>query len=124
MTTDDKSASGAAVNGYVDLYLLPVPADNDDRYRVQATRFGAIAKEYGALSYREFLGDDLGERFTAIANGQALTAVVVDFESRAHRDEVMGKVMEDPRVKGMVEAEDLTDMNLMSYGGFETFVDP
>jgi len=55
---------------------------------------------------------------------QLLTAAVVDLESRAHRDEVMGKVMEDPRIVELIEAEQLADMSRMSYGGFQTFVNP
>jgi hypothetical protein len=47
---------------------------------------------------------------------------VVDFKSRAHRDEVMAKVMCGERVAQLLDAEQLADMNRMSYGGFETFV--
>jgi uncharacterized protein YbaA (DUF1428 family) len=47
---------------------------------------------------------------------------VVDFKSRAHRDEVMAKVMCDARVEQLVDAQPLADMTRMSYGGFETFV--
>ena len=108
--------------GYVDLYLLPVPEDNLDAYARQATRFGEVAVEHGALSYREFRGDDLGEGF-AVEDGRLLTAAVAEFRSRAHRDEVMSRVMADPRVKAMMdEGEDLADMGQMRYGGFETFV--
>ena len=120
----DEDTRATSIGGYVDIYLLPVPERNIEPYRQQATRFGAVAKEHGALSYREFRGDDLGDKFTAIAAGELLTAAVVDFNSRAHRDEVMAKVMEDPRVKEMTDGEDLADMSRMSYGGFETFVDP
>ncbi len=107
---------------YVDLYLLPVPTEKLDAYREQAARFGAVAREHGALSYREFLGDDLGEGFTA-APGTTLTAAVVEFESRAHRDEVMGRVMEDSRVKAQMDEEQpVADMDQMRYGGFAPFV--
>jgi uncharacterized protein YbaA (DUF1428 family) len=58
--------------------------------------------EHGALSYREFRGDDLGDG-TTVEGGQLLTAAVAEFETRAHRDAVMGEVMEDPRVKRMIE---------------------
>jgi uncharacterized protein YbaA (DUF1428 family) len=110
--------------GYVDIYLLPVPQYNIDAYREQAHVFGSVAKEHGALRYREFRADDLGEGFTAATGeGNLLTAAVVDFESREHRDEVMGKVMKDPRVTEMADAEQLADMNQMRYGGFETFVE-
>ena len=49
--------------------------------REQTTLFGQVAREYGALRYREFRGDDLGEAFK-VGDGDLLTAAVVDF-SRA-----------------------------------------
>lgn len=109
--------------GYVDIYLLPVPEKNIDAYREQATSFGQVAKEHGALSYREFRADDLGDGFS-VQEGELLTAAVAEFESRAHRDEVMEKVMQDSRVAEMVDREPLTDMSQMRHGGFETFVNP
>jgi uncharacterized protein YbaA (DUF1428 family) len=48
---------------------------------------------------------------------------VAEFESRAHRDEVMEKVMNDPRVTAMTDDEPVADMDQMRYGGFETIVD-
>ena len=107
---------------YVDIYLLPVRANRLDDYREQATTFGAIVKEYGGLSYREFRADDVGDGF-ATDDGLTMTAALVEFESRAHRDEVMGKVMEDPRVVAMTEGEQIADMSAMRYGGFKTFVE-
>jgi len=49
---------------------------------------------------------------------------VAKFKTRAHRDEVMGKVMKDPRVSELTEANAVADMDRMRYGGFQTFVDP
>jgi hypothetical protein len=37
----------APTNGYIDLYLLPVPKKNLAPYRRQATIFGSVAREYG-----------------------------------------------------------------------------
>jgi uncharacterized protein YbaA (DUF1428 family) len=34
----------------------------------------------------------------------------------------MAKVMTDARVEQLIDAEQLADMNRMSYGGFQTFV--
>jgi uncharacterized protein YbaA (DUF1428 family) len=110
--------------GYIDLYLLPVPEDNLAEYREQASAFGAVVKEKGALSYREFRADDLGDGFAGSAGpGQLLTSAVVEFESRAHRDAVMEQVLADPRVVGMTDAAPIADMSQMRYGGFETFVE-
>ena len=110
------------MSNYVDVYLLPVPEKNFVAYREQATSFGQIAKEHGALSYREFRSDDLGDNLK-VEDGQMLTAAVAEFESRAHRDEVMEKVMNDPRVTAMTDDDPVADMDQMRYGGFETIVD-
>lgn len=118
MATDEKTTSA----GYVDIYLLPVPEQRMDEYREQASAFGAIAKEHGALRYREFRGDDLGD-FLSPPDGTLQTAAVAEFSSRAHRDEVMEKVMADPRVKEMTEGEEIADMSGMRFGGFETLVE-
>jgi len=118
---EETSATAGPVAGYVDIYLLPVPESDIEAYRQQATTFGAVAEEHGALRYREFRGDDLGETLT-VRNGELLTAAVAEFRSRAHRDEVMDKVMADPRVTELLEAKQIADMDQMRYGGFETFV--
>jgi uncharacterized protein YbaA (DUF1428 family) len=110
-------------SGYVDIYLLPVREERLGEYSEQATTFGAIVKEHGGLGYREFRADDVGEGF-ATDDGLTMTAAVAEFNSRAHRDEVMEKVMNDPRVVAMTEGEQLADMSAMRYGGFETFVEP
>ena len=109
--------------GYVDIYLLPVREERLGEYSEQATTFGAIVKEYGGLGYREFRADDVGEGFAA-EDGFTMTAAVAEFGSRAHRDEVMEKVMKDPRVEATTEAEHIADTGAMRYGGFATFVDP
>ena len=111
------------MEGYVDIYQLPVPEQKLEAYREQATTFGKVAKEHGALSYREFLADDLGDGLS-VDDGEVLTAAVAEFTSRAHRDEVMEKVMQDPRVTALMQGEDLADMSRMRYGGFEAFVTP
>jgi uncharacterized protein YbaA (DUF1428 family) len=106
---------------YIDLYLLPVPEDNLEAYREQAMAFGKVAREHGALSYREFLADDPRERMQ-LEDGVVMTSAVVEFESRAHRDEVMEKVLGDARMECMEGGPQLADMSRMSYGGFAPLV--
>jgi len=117
-TTEHEPGPGGPT--YVDLYLLPVPESNIDAYKRQAQAFGSVAREHGALSYREFRGDDLEDGLD-VAAGDLMTAALVEFHSREHRDEVMAAVMLDPRVKGIVQ-EPLADFTRMSYGGFEPLV--
>lgn len=119
MATDENTTSA----GYVDIYLLPVPEAKIEAYRDQANAFGEVAREHGALRYREFREDDLDGSLSA-ADGSLLTSAVVEFTSRTHRDEVMGKVMADPRVKELQEGAETADMSKMRTGGFQTFVDP
>lgn len=59
-----------------------------------------------------------------VPDGELLTAAVAEFESRAHRDAVMDRVMKDPRVTEMVEGDQIADMSQMRYGGFQTLVNP
>jgi uncharacterized protein YbaA (DUF1428 family) len=105
---------------YLDLYTLPVPEANLEAYREQASAFGAIAREHGALSYRELVLDDPGDGLTP-EPGIVFTAAVVEFRDRAHRDEVMAAVLADPRVEGMTP-EPVADMSRMTYGGFAPLV--
>ena len=59
---------------YIDGFVLPVPRDHLDIYREVVEKVAAIWKEHGALSYSEFVGDDLnleGTRsFTDIASAK------------------------------------------------------
>lgn len=116
-------------NKYADLYLLPVPKKNLVKYKKLATTFGKMAREYGALDYRELKGDDLFPKqvvsFTKAIkpkSTEVLIAAVVDFKSRKHRDEVMKKMMKDPRMEKMMKEPPIADMGKMMYGGFETIV--
>ena len=46
------------------------------------------------------------------------------FKSRAHRDRVNAKVMDDPRLAEMMDSKDMPfDASRMIYGGFEVVVD-
>ena len=48
----------------------------------------------------------------------------IAYESRAHRDEVNAKVMDDDRMKALMDpAGDVADYKWMVYGGFEVLVD-
>jgi uncharacterized protein YbaA (DUF1428 family) len=121
MPASDATDNGS---GYVDIYLLPVRTERLDDYREQASIFGRAAKEHGALSYREFVGDDPDSSLTSDAGpGTVLTAAVAEFHSRAHRDEVMERVMKDPRVAAMLDADEIAHMEQMRFGGFRTIVD-
>ena len=119
---------------YVDGFVIPVPKKNVEAYRLIARKAGKIWKEHGALEYRECVGDDLKIKgamgitmFPKAARARPDETVIfswIVYKSRAHRDRVNGKVMQDPRLAKMMEKNAMPfDMKRMVYGGFKTIVD-
>ena len=116
---------------YVDGFVVPVPRKNLDAYREMALKAGKIWMEHGAQQFRECMADDVktGE-FTSFPQSVKLEDDEVVFfswivyESRAKRDEVNDKVMNDPRMKDMMDPKNSPfDGKRMIYGGFEAVVD-
>ena len=116
---------------YVDGFVLPVPKKNIQSYRRMAQKAGSIWREYGALEFRECIGDDvkLG-KLTSFPQSVKLKpdeTVVFSwfvFKSRAHRDRVNAKVMKDPRLAAMMDSKAMPfDAKRMVYGGFKILVD-
>ncbi len=115
--------------GYVDLYVLPVPKKLIPFYRRMSTKMGKIMRGYGCLEYREFLGDDLHIKgmvspltLVKVKKGEVLVFAVTGFRSKAHRNQVLKKVMSDARVKKMCAKPMPFDHKRMVYGGFSTIV--
>ena len=115
---------------YVDGYVLPVPKDKIQAYRRLAKQAGTIWREHGALEYRECVGDDLEidgmlsfpQGIQAKPDETVIFAWIV-FRSKAHRDRVNAKVMQDPRLANMNPENMPFDHKRMLYGGFKLLVD-
>jgi uncharacterized protein YbaA (DUF1428 family) len=116
---------------YVDGFVLPVPKKNIQAYRRMAQKAGSIWREYGALEFRECIGDDVKMgKLTSFPQSVKLkpseTVVFswIVFKSRAHRDRVNAKVMKDPRLADMMDPKAMPfDAKRMVYGGFKLLVD-
>jgi uncharacterized protein YbaA (DUF1428 family) len=116
---------------YVDGFIMPLPKSNVDRYREIATTAGGLWREHGALDYKECIADDVkvGEvtsfpRSVKVEDDETVIFAWITYESRAHRDEVNAKVMDDDRMKALMDpAGDVADYKRMIYGGFEVLVD-
>ena len=117
--------------GYVDGFVLPVPKKKLGAYRRLAQKAGKIWREHGAVDYKECAGDDLkvkcGVPFPKSArarSGETVVFAFILFKSRAHRDRVNAKVMDDPRIKEMGDPSSIPfDVKCMAYGGFKVMVD-
>ena len=116
---------------YVDGYVLPVPRKSLQAYRRMARKAGKIWREHGALEYRECVGDHLNPKFGTpfpkmlkVKPGETVVFSWVVFKSRAHRDRVNAKVMQDPRLAASMDPEAMPfDCKRMVYGGFKVLVD-
>ena len=116
---------------YVDGYVLAVPKENLKAYQSLALKAGKVWLEYGALEFRECVGDDLKTKMAAsfphtikLKPGEAVVFSWIVFKSRAHRDSVNAKVMKDPRLAKMMDVKSMPfDSKRMVYGGFKVMVE-
>jgi uncharacterized protein YbaA (DUF1428 family) len=112
---------------YVDGFVVPVANDRIDEYKKIARKAGKVWREHGALQYVECVGDDVPEgkttsftRAVKLKEGETVFFSYIVYKNRKHRDEVNKKVMEDPRLKDMMDPKNSpADMKRMIYGGFK-----
>ena len=114
---------------YVDGFVIPVPKKKVEAYRRIALKAGRIWREYGALEFRECVGDDLAvkgmvpfSRRLKLKPGETVMFSWIVYKSRAHRDRVNANVMKDPRLGDMDPKTMPFDVKRMSYGGFKVLV--
>lgn len=114
---------------YVDGFVLAVPKQNIEKYKAMAEKAGAIWKEYGALDYVECVADDVpnGEltsfpRAVLAKEDEIVVFSWATYRDRQTRDEVMKKVMADPRMSGG-DYKDVFDGKRMFWGGFTPIVE-
>ena len=115
---------------YVDGFLVPVPKKEVDAYRRIARKAGKLWMEHGALEYKECIAEDVSmgkvTSFPRSVKRKPSETVVfswITYKSRAHRDRVNKKVMNDPMMSEWEEKDFPADMKRMIYGGFEVIVD-
>jgi uncharacterized protein YbaA (DUF1428 family) len=115
----------------VDGFVVPVPIDKIDAYRAMAEAAGKIWLEHGALQFVETLADDVKPgkvtsfpQSVQLKDGETVVFSYIVYASREERDRVNAKVMEDARLKTMMESGDMPfDPQRMFFGGFTTIVE-
>ena len=122
------------MTNYIDGFVLPVPRIHLNEYRSVAEKVAEIWKEYGALAYFEYVGEDLtleGTRsFIEIVDAKENEAIVfgwVIFHSKETRDLANKQVPADPRMTVLVTPLTnpkrlIFDASRMVYGGFQPLV--
>ena len=122
------------MSNYIDAFVLPIPKIHLEEYQQVAEKVAAIWKEHGALSYFEYVGQDLkleGTRsFPEFIDAKADEAIIFGwavFESREARVLANKRVAADPRMADLVGPlmdpnRIIFDAGRMVYGGFESLV--
>ncbi len=115
---------------YVDGFVLPVPKKNLKAYQRLATLSGKVWREHGALEYVECVADDVKRgkvtsfpQSVKMKAGETVVFAWIVYKSRKHRDQVLAKVMKDPRLAKMMQEGSMPfDGMRMFWGGFKSIV--
>lgn len=122
---------------YVDGFVLVVPKGKEAEYEKMAEMGRDSWMKHGALQYFECRGNDLKQQEMGDEKSRAFAEMAgansdenvwfsfIVFNSKAHRDEVNKKVM-DEMAEAFQEHSDFVmpvDMKRMAYGGFEVAVE-
>lgn len=122
------------MSNYIDGFAFPISKIHLNDYKRIAGTVAEIWKEHGALSYFEYVGDDLkmeGTRsFPETLNAGGDDAIVfgwVVFESKEARDVIHQKVSTDPRMADLIAplidpSNMIFDARKMACGGFQPLI--
>jgi len=116
---------------YVDGFVVPVPKRKVSAYLRMARKCGKVWREYGALEYRECVGDDVKPgkhtsfpQSVKLKAGETVVFSWIVYKSRRQRDSINAKVMKDPRLASMMDPKKMPfDGKRMFWGGFKTIVE-
>lgn len=114
---------------YVDGFVLPVPKKKLAAYRRLARKASKVWLEHGALQYLEAVADDVKPgkhtsfpQAVKLKPGETVVFAYIVYKSRAHRDRVNAKAMNDKRFENMDPKTVPFDAKRMFWGGFKAIV--
>ncbi len=115
---------------YVDGFIMPVQKRKVAEYRRMARMSSRVWLEHGALEFKECIADDVSwgkrtsfPRAVKLKPAETVFFSWIVYKSRADRDRINKKVMQDKRLEKMMHAKNLPfDMKRMIWGGFKVAV--
>ena len=114
---------------YVDGFVIPVPQTRLGDYKKMARLGRKVWMEHGALAYHECVADDAPAgkltsfpRSVKLKDDEVVVFAYIVYRSRAHRDKVNKRVMNDKRLAHMDAKSMPFDGKRMIFGGFKTLV--
>jgi uncharacterized protein YbaA (DUF1428 family) len=113
---------------YVQSFILPVPKKKMTAYKALVKKAAKGLIKHGALEYFEGVADGIEKgtntsfpRSVKAKSGETVVLSYVVYKSRAHRDSVMAKVMNDEKMIAIFHAMPVDGMR-MFWGGFKAIV--
>ena len=114
---------------YVDGFILPVPKKKRAAYLKMARLGRRVWMDHGALDYHECVAEDVKPgkhtsfpQAVKLKPGEEVWFSWAVYKSRRHRDQVMKKVMTDPRMAVYGPHNMPFDGKRMFWGGFKAMV--
>ena len=111
---------------YDEMYLLPIPKKNLTAYVKMAKITSKLFMNHGALSYAEYESSDHGKNGPLLLSGrlkpkagEMLICSTIGYRSEKHRDQVVARVMKDPKFAKLMESPPLFKYARMGFGGFK-----
>lgn len=122
--------------GYIDGFVLVVPKKKVQAYRQMAREGLKLWMKYGALRYKECIGDELRPdtqgypifyfaKMTKLKKNETVWFSYIEYKSKKHRDFVNKRVMSDSSMQPNNSNQKTKmpfDMKRMAYGGFKVMV--
>lgn len=119
---------------YIDGFVFPIPRIHLGEYKKVAEKVAEIWREYGALAYNEYVGEDLNLEGTRsfidvvdVKEDEVIVFGWVVFPSKGTRDLANEQVPNDSRMADLVapltqSSRLIFDATRMVYGGFQPLV--
>lgn len=118
----------AQMPNYIEAFIFPVPKKSLKSYQAVAKTSAKAWKKYGALDYVEAVAHDAPKgkitsfpRSVKLKSNETVVIGHVIYKSKAHRDQVMKKIMSDGPLMKMWEELPVDGMRMI-FGGFKIFV--
>ncbi|MBT0670939.1 DUF1428 domain-containing protein [Novosphingobium profundi] len=119
---------------YVQGFVVPVPADNQDAYREVAEKFWSIARDYGCTGHIEAWEADVKDgkvtdfrKAVDLQDGEKVVFSWMTWPDKATADAAHGSMMADPRMETEFGPPDGSAMPFdgkrMIIGGFDVILD-
>lgn len=122
------------MGNYIDGFLFPLPRIHLSQYKRVAEKVAEIWKEYGALAYFEYVGEDLKLEGTRsfievvdLTEDEVIVFGWIVFPSKEIRDTANKQVSNDSRMTQLVATLTdpkrlIFDAERMVYGGFKQLI--